>query len=200
MCDPAVCLLLAGMPKAGKTRVAKLLEGAGYQVESMSGIIKEGLLQRGLPLDWRSVAAEGERIRSTSGTTALAAEAWRRVQRVDSKRVCIDGVRSIDELWHLRTCAPHSRLLFVHASPDARYNKLLCDEGRTLSREAFAELDRQNVRLGLGELATCADYVMILEDYFPLSIGYQLSMLLSLLDPAAVKLISTIGGTTQLGA
>jgi dephospho-CoA kinase len=83
-----------------------------------------------------------------------------------SKKVIVDGLRSLDEADVFRTQFPSFTLIAVHASPETRFSRLT---RRRRSDdpdgwEVFRERDMRELGVGLGNAIAMAEYMIINEN------------------------------------
>jgi len=130
---------LTGKFAAGKGTVAELLKERGFRYHSLSDVIREELLARGLPESRENLMETGNALRRADGPAALA---LRIVSRLASGDHIVDSIRNPAEVEVLRT-VPGFFLLGVDADQRVRYERLTARNriGDPTSFEQFAELE-----------------------------------------------------------
>ena len=151
---------LAGMPKAGKSALAKLLRAHSFNVVSMSSLLHGLIDPAAAQPQWRSLNDLALVLRATDGPDAIARRALAALDTT-FPRTCFDGVRSLAEVACLRRALGNVRLVFIHSSPTARYARLLDEDGPIVSQSEFTAIDMHNIGLGVGEVAAMADFVVV---------------------------------------
>jgi dephospho-CoA kinase len=123
---------LTGTNAAGKGEVARYLRTQGYEVFSLSDIIREHLRKRGLTATRDSLIAAGNALRRRYGADILA----RRVMKKVRGRAVIDSIRNNQEVSRLRK-QPGFVLAAVDAPVEIRFQRAV-KRGR---QESAATLD-----------------------------------------------------------
>jgi len=166
---------ITGMPGAKKTDVAKILSNYGIPYFTLSSILFQELAKRKLeptPPNYAKLASE---LRKKFGQDFLAKQAWK---SVTSKVTIIDGIRSPKEVDFLRNAADYFFLVLVHASPETRFRRFKQSKNPFLStREQFDAQEKDNLKIGVGEVSVQADYVIINESYCRKSLKDQVDAL-----------------------
>jgi dephospho-CoA kinase len=106
-----------------------------------------------------------EQIRKTGGDAAVARKCIPLIIGEPNNKVAIDGVRSLDEVYAFEE-AFNLFLVAVHASPEARYQRL---KGRGRSddpqnRQVFRERDHRELSFGMGNAIALSDYIILNDD------------------------------------
>ncbi len=124
---------LTGPNAAGKGRVAEILAGRGFEVISLSDIVREEARARGLPPVRETLIALGREIREREGPGALAERVLPRL----GDRVVVDSIRSPAEVAVLRRRRDF-RLLGVDAPVELRWRRAVA-RARAGERPGLAE-------------------------------------------------------------
>jgi len=109
---------LTGTNAAGKGEVARYLETKGYEVFSLSDVIREHLQKRGLAASRDNLIAAGNALRRRYGADILA----RRVLKKVRGKAVIDSIRNGREVSHLKT-RPGFILAAVDAPVEIRFKR-----------------------------------------------------------------------------
>ena len=135
---------LTGTNGSGKTVACELLQRKGFQVHSLSDVIREELAAKGLAANRENLIAEGNRLRTEMGPAVLARRVGSRL-RPDQNYV-IDSIRNPREVQALRESGDF-RLLHLDAPRKLRYERVVRRGGaRTpASFEEFAEQEDREV-------------------------------------------------------
>lgn len=147
---------VAGLPGAGKTTVAKLLEKKGFVYFSMGDIIRGEAQRHSISPDKTAVL-----MRLEGGKRAVVNAL---LQALKGDRIVIDGLRSVEELEALEDIG-EVFLVYVVASRHIRYERLV-GRGRGDDPTSFAQFhlrDLRELKFGLAELIARADYIIINE-------------------------------------
>ena len=130
---------LSGTNGAGKGAVASLLEERGFEVHSLSDVIRDALRARGEVESRERMIAEGRALRAAHGPGALA---LRILERLDEERdVAVDSIRHPAEVEALRSARPGFRLVWIDA-PDALRFERMRARGRGGDPTSLEELQR----------------------------------------------------------
>jgi len=170
---------ITGMPGAEKTKVAQLLSNYGIPYLTLSNVLREELKMRKLsftPANYEKLAIE---LRKEFGKDIIAKKCWDFIEKnIDSEVIIVDGLRSPEEVSFFKKVIKNFFLVLVHASPHTRFDRLnRKDPVNFNSREKFDLLEKHNLKLGIGEVISQADYVIVNEDYIGLSLEKQVEML-----------------------
>src|SRR3990170_4724391 len=115
---------LVGMPGSGKSVVVETAQQKGYEVVVMGDVIREETRKRGLQLNPKNIGAVMLDLRKKGGQGVIAEKCVPRIERADSNKIIIDGLRSLNEAEVFKQHFPSFSLLAVHASPETRFNRL----------------------------------------------------------------------------
>ncbi len=135
---------LTGTNGSGKTVAADRLRRKGFEVHSLSDVIRDELAARSLAPTRENLIAEGNRLRADFGPAVLAQRISRRF-RPDQNYV-VDSIRTPQEVHALREWGGF-RLLHLDAPIRVRYQRV-CDRGGErvpASFEEFVEQERQEL-------------------------------------------------------
>ncbi|MEM0369938.1 MAG: AAA family ATPase [Pyrobaculum sp.] len=153
-----MAIAVAGLPGAGKTTVAKLIEARGYSYYNLGDVVRRESEILGTPPDRTAVV-----LRLGYGKRAIVKKI---LETMRPGRVVVDGVRSIEEVEALEEALGSIFLIYVVASRKTRYMRLL-SRGRTddpLTYSQFYMRDLREMRFGLAELLARADYIIVNEE------------------------------------
>ncbi len=155
-------ILIAGLPCAGKTTVAKILsEILNSPMIAMGDIVREISLKTG---EEPHRVAIGLRLRE--GRRAVALRVLERLKEYQNNILIIEGVRSIDEVECFRENGYDTILIYVAASRPVRERRAW-ERGRDEDVKHVPSLTLRDLReaaYGLTDLVIYAD-VMILNEY-----------------------------------
>jgi dephospho-CoA kinase len=197
-----VIIGITGMPGAKKTMVAKLLSKYGIPYFTISSILREELINRGLEPTPENYAKLAKEMREKFGEEILAKKAWEFIKSsIPSKVIIIDGIRSPEEVSFFKNIARHFLLLLVHASPSTRFKRFKRRKHsfiRTI--EQFKAQEESNLELGIGEVIAQADYVIINESYFKESLKKQVDMFYRFLERKVPMFKQLLGGIKHEGS
>jgi dephospho-CoA kinase len=157
---------LAGMPGAGKSLVVETALAEGYAVVAMGDIVREETVKRGLMLDPKNTGKVMLELREKGGNGIIAERCIPKIEQQESGKVIVDGLRSLSEVDAFKARFPRFCLMAVHASPEARFNRLY---RRRRSDdpdgwEVFRERDLRELKVGLGNAIAMAEHLVINED------------------------------------
>lgn len=163
-----VCL--TGMPGAGKTVVAEIARSMGLKVCSMGDIVREEVLKERKSPSWEDIKRVMFELREKEGPRAIAKRVLKFLVSDNWDVAVIEGVRSLEEIEEFKTVGKVI-ILAIHSSPNDRYVRLKnrAREGDPKSFEEMKERDLKELSLGLGNVISLADYMIVnngsLEDF-----------------------------------
>jgi dephospho-CoA kinase len=157
---------LVGMPGSGKSFVVETAQEKGYEVVVMGDIVREETRRRGLELNPTNIGVVMLDLRKTGGTGVIAEKCVPNIKAKKSKKIIVDGLRSLDEADVFKTHFPSFTLIAVHASPETRFSRL---NRRRRSDdpdgwEVFRERDSRELSVGLGNAIAMAEHMVINEN------------------------------------
>jgi len=135
-----IVLGVTGPNAAGKGEVSAILSGMGFAIHSLSDIVREEALGRGLPPEREHLIRVGTELRERYGPGVLAE---RLLPRLGGRDV-VDSIRNPAEVEVLRRVAGFS-LLGVRAPAEVRYerSRRRARLGDPASFEEFLSRERQ---------------------------------------------------------
>lgn len=133
---------LTGTNGSGKTVASKHLEKKGFQVFSLSDVIREELAEQGTPPSRENLIAEGNRLRAKFGPAILAERVGRKFRH--DQHYVVDSIRTPHEVRALRECGDF-HLLHVDAEAELRYRRVRNRGGNRLP-SSFEEFVEQETR------------------------------------------------------
>ncbi len=155
-------ICITGMPGAGKSTVAALLQQKRFSVITMGDVVREEAKNQNLEMSDANLGSLMLRLRKDLGPAAIAHLILKKVlrERVTGD-IVIDGIRNVDEVNLLKTMG-HVKLLAIHASPSTRY-KHIKKRGRTdvpLDNNDFMIRDKRELDIGISEAIALSDDVV----------------------------------------
>ena len=120
----ASLVLIAGLPGAGKTTVAKILAEKGLPVLSMGDAMREEARRRGMPDDIDSMRSFMIQLRKERGEAVVARLVIEKLGGISAPVVVIDGLRSEEELEAFRQVADRVLLVLVVSDLQHRFQRL----------------------------------------------------------------------------
>ena len=157
---------LAGMPGSGKSLVVETARVEGYAVVVMGDVVREEIKARGLELNPKNIGKVMLELRKNGGASVIADKCIPKIERKRSRKVIVDGIRSLSEVDAFKTHFSKFSLIAVHASPETRFNRLY---RRRRSDdpdgwELFHERDMRELSVGLGNAIAMAEHFIINEN------------------------------------
>ena len=154
---------LTGMPGSGKSLVVQAAKKLGYEVITMGDVVREETAKRGLEPTPPNIGKVMLELRKTNGDRVIAENCIPKIKEKRGTRIIVDGLRSYVEVETFQRTLPHFVLVSVHASPQARFERL-CSRGRSddpKTWEDFHERDLRELGVGIGHSIALAEYVII---------------------------------------
>jgi dephospho-CoA kinase len=157
---------LAGMPGSGKSLVVDTARAKGYAVVVMGDVVREETKKRGLELNPLNIGKVMLDLRKKGGNSIVANKCIPKIERQESQKVIVDGIRSLKEVDAFKMHFPKFTLLAVLGSPETRFKRLY---RRRRSDdpdgwELFRERDMRELAVGLGSAIAMAEHFVINED------------------------------------
>ena len=157
---------VSGMPGSGKSIVINVAKDEGFDIISMGDVVREETERRGLLITPKNIGNVMLDLRANGGNDAIAKKCIPKIKEKSSKKIIIDGLRSLYELGLFKKYFSDFNLIAVHSSPETRY-KRLNQRGRSddsKERKVFEERDKRELNVGLGQVIAMADYMLINEN------------------------------------
>jgi dephospho-CoA kinase len=156
-------ICITGMPGAGKSTVATILQNYGFSVITMGDVVRDEAKLQNLEMTDANLGSLMLKLRKDLGPAAVAYLILRKIHRESNIKgdIVIDGIRSIDEVKVLKTMGP-VKLLAIHASAETRYDHIK-QRGRAdvpLSNTDFIIRDKRELDVGISEVIALSDEVV----------------------------------------
>ena len=165
MITDKVVVGIAGMPGAGKGVFRRTIQSIGYPVVIMGNEVRAEVKQRNLKPTPQNVGKTMLSLREAEGPAVIAKRCIPKIRSQPHNIVFIDGLRSVVEVDKFKNSFPNFILLSIHASPKTRYQRLFrrrrSDDPRNW--ETFMERDQRELGIGMGEVISVADYMIVNE-------------------------------------
>jgi dephospho-CoA kinase len=154
---------LAGMPGSGKSLVVNTARELGYDILVMGDVVREETLKRGLELTPQNVGKVMLELRQEGGNYVIAQKCIPKIEEQTSRKVLVDGLRSLYEADIFKEHYPKFTLVAVHASPAIRFNRLYC-RGRSddpSNWRVFHERDMRELNVGVGNAIALSEQIIV---------------------------------------
>jgi len=156
---------LVGMPGSGKSLVVEVAEKRGYAVVTMGDVVREETLNSGLELNPANVGKVMLELRKANGEGVVAQKCLPKIELQKSRKVLVDGLRSLHEADVFKDHFQKFSLIAIHASPETRFIRLL-RRGRSddpKNWETFHERDLRELSVGLGNAVAMSENLVVNE-------------------------------------
>ncbi len=156
-------LVIVGMPGAGKTTAAKLLQKKGVSVLRFGDVTDEELRKLGKEINPTNERWFREKLRREMGQDAYAVKIEPQIIEAATTNsfVVVEGMRSWEEYLYLKQRFPWLKVLHIYASPKIRYQRLQSRRVRPLSESEAHERDVSEIeKLNAGGSIAIADYLI----------------------------------------
>lgn len=134
---------LIGKNGAGKSVVCEYLKQKGFQVLSLSDIVRDHARKKGRGLSRDELIQTANEIKAEHGLNYLAAESLKRISDTQVKHVAFDSIRNRDEVVTLKKGGVI--MIGVEAPLELRYERIKSRGGATdhVDFETFKEQDER---------------------------------------------------------
>ncbi|KON31895.1 hypothetical protein AC478_01900 [miscellaneous Crenarchaeota group-1 archaeon SG8-32-3] len=154
------------MPGSGKSLVVAAARLEGYGVVVMGDVVREETEKRGLEMNPKNIGRVMLELREKGGASVVAEKCIPKIERKRSRKVIVDGIRSLSEVDAFKKHFPKFSLIAVHSSSEARFNRL---NRRRRSDdpdgwELFHERDMRELSVGLGNAIAMAEHIIVNEN------------------------------------
>ena len=154
---------LTGLPGSGKTEVAKILEKEGFKIFSMGDVVRNEAKKRGLALKRENLEKIAIEIRKKEGKDVIARRIIEKIENTSYEKICIDGIRSVDEINAFKKAFRNFKLIAIICSYEKRMKRLRkrarCDD----DLEKLREREEHERILGIDKAIEMADAKIINE-------------------------------------
>lgn len=154
---------VTGMPLAGKTTVAGLLEKEGFEVVDMGDVVRKEMNKREVPTE--ETGRWVNKQRKEKGMDAIAQLTAPYIEEKDTSDIVITGMRGLAEKRRFEDELEDSiEMIAVWASPETR-RKRREERMREEDREGdeFEQRDHRDLENGVGRLMALSDHMIINE-------------------------------------
>jgi dephospho-CoA kinase len=156
---------VAGMPGSGKAEIKRIAEAMEYSVVVMGNEIREEAQRRGLEPTPENIGKIMLKLREKDGPTAVAKRCIPKITQTKTDIVCIDGIRSLDEVNEFKKHFSNFTLIAIHSSPETRFQRLFrrkrSDDPDNWN--VFLERDLRELSVGQGNVIAMADHMIVNE-------------------------------------
>jgi dephospho-CoA kinase len=155
-------ICITGLPGAGKTSVAKILQRRGFKAYELGDVVREMMRKQGIPITPDSDKKFTIELRKKHGNLVTVQYLLKKVKLKRHAKIAIVGVRSKYELDYIKKHAPVVTIAVV-APAKLRYERIKKrgrpDAPRSL-REFIVDRDKKEEKWGLLKAIGSADYVI----------------------------------------
>jgi len=154
------------MPGSGKSVVKEIAEELGIPVFVMGDIIREEVKRRGLKEEAKNYELVMKDIRAKLGDQIVAKITMERLELIKADIALIDGVRSLEEVRYFKEKANNVHILALLSPFQTRLKRLSSRNrlGDPKNEKELEERDREELKLGLGDVIAKADYYLVNDD------------------------------------
>jgi len=157
-------ILLTGMPGSGKSIVAEVAKSMNIEVLSMGDIVREEVSRRKLQPTPENILKVATELRKIYGLDIIARRTTKKLIKIQSNVVLIDGVRGLYEVKVFKQYG-ECIVLAIHSSPKTRYERLRKRNrpGDPKTWNEFINRDLTELEFGIGNVIALADYIIVNE-------------------------------------
>ncbi|MEM3382815.1 MAG: AAA family ATPase [Nitrososphaerales archaeon] len=156
-------ILITGMPGSGKSIIKEIAEELGIPVIVMGDVIREELKRRSLEENAKNYEFVMKDIRAKLGDQIVAKMTAKKLELIKADIAFIDGVRSLKEVEYFKEIAKNVYILALLSPFQTRLKRLLLRNrlGDPKNEKELDKRDREELKLGLGDVIAKADYYII---------------------------------------
>jgi dephospho-CoA kinase len=115
---------VVGLPASGKGEFSRVARELGIPVVVMGDVIRQAVLDVGMPPTDENLGQMGNRLRAREGMDAIASRCIPLIEQQASSVVVVDGIRGNQEVHLFRRHFPDFCLIAVHAGFQTRLQRL----------------------------------------------------------------------------
>lgn len=151
---------VAGMPGSGKTTLAQIAEGLGFEVVAMGDFVRREAERRGIEPTAENLGSLMFKLREEQGEAAIAKLTAQAIEEMEAELVFIDGVRSPAEVEEFKRRFPGFKLIALHAPSEVRFRRLTGRERSDDPKgwEEFLRREEREIKVGVGLAMEQADF------------------------------------------
>ncbi len=156
-------ICLTGMPGSGKTEAACILRKMKFRTVEMVDSVKDMMKERGIKVNNKSIRMFSVELRKSRGPTIFAIETAKRLKKTGkSEKLCIVGVRSVEEIHYFKKSLPEMRVIALTAPKKIRFSRMLVRKRKDDSKEikGLEFRERKEVQFGMLKAIETADFIV----------------------------------------
>lgn len=153
---------VTGMPLAGKTTVAGLMEQKGFEVVDMGDVVRKEMEKRKVPTEKTGYWVNKQR--EENGMNAIAELTIPYIEEKNADKIVITGMRGLEERKKFEKEFGPLDTIGVWASPETRRKrKRERMREEDVEGDGFKERDIRELENGVGRLMALSNYMIINE-------------------------------------
>ncbi len=153
---------VTGMPGSGKGVASGVARSLGFKLIRMGDVIREEARLRNADIGETAV-----KLRKEYGKFIVAERCVEKIKKSsnDNNLYLIEGIRSPFEVEIFKDNFPDFKVIAVHSSPSARFNRLRKRKRLDDSSEEseFHKRDERELNFGIGDVIATSDYIVVNE-------------------------------------
>jgi dephospho-CoA kinase len=153
------------MPGSGKTTVAKIMSEEGFPIVSMGDAVREEAEARGLGKSIFEMSRFMVELRRELGENAVAMLVEKKIEKIESDTIIVDGVRSLKEVEYFKLRGYSVTRVGVLSPTELRY-KRLSNRNRPDDSKILKELEERDIveiSVGVGGVIALSDIYILNE-------------------------------------
>ena len=163
---------LIGLPGSGKDECSRyLINEYSMGLVTLSDIVKEEVIRRGLPVTRKNLQMVGMDLRSRFGKGVIAERAVEKVKSMEERDTyagfVLNGLRNVEELRVFWDNFTDGCIIAIWASRKTRFNRILRRKRKGFDSTSYAEFLEEDWReielFGLGNSMVWADFLIVNE-------------------------------------
>ncbi|MBO3799840.1 MAG: AAA family ATPase [Candidatus Brockarchaeota archaeon] len=158
-------ILIAGMPGSGKTTVAKIMSEKGLPVVSMGDAVREEAEARGIGKSIIEMGRFMVELRRELGENAVAMLVDKKIEKIESNVIIVDGVRSLKEVEYFKSKGYSVTKVGILSPAELRYRRL-SNRNRPDDSKMLEELEKRDmveISVGVGGVIALSDVYVLNE-------------------------------------
>jgi dephospho-CoA kinase len=161
--DQIICI--TGLPGSGKSLSAEIFKKNGFRVIEMSSAVKHLMAEQKIKVDNKSLRNFSTELRRKYGKEVVAKLVSKNISSSashKSRKILINGVRSLQEIKYFRKIFPHIIVIAITSPEQTRYKRIV-KRSRPDDMQSFKDFmwrEKKEISWGLKSAIEHADVII----------------------------------------